>query len=293
MFQSLINTRHCSSGKILFSNHFFHFVSILTQYKALFIRIQGVNPTEFGFYVSILTQYKALFIWYEFKMREGYFRFNPYSIQGIVHLNNWTFLKMDESIICFNPYSIQGIVHHLIEDAIKSYIEKFQSLLNTRHCSSVFEGIQMILCRKTVSILTQYKALFISQETHCLKWFSSFVSILTQYKALFINKKEIFEMEILGKVSILTQYKALFISSWLCHCRQECSLSFNPYSIQGIVHHLRSKGEKEDGRSVSILTQYKALFIIIFYLSFFPSIPVSILTQYKALFITAVKFSVG
>ena len=61
-----------------------------------------------------------------------------------------------------------------------------------------------------VSILTQYKALFIEEETASKALGAEDVSILTQYKALFI---ELWKSLVswLAFVSILTQYKALFI----------------------------------------------------------------------------------
>ena len=85
MFQSLLNTRHCSS-KPLPSIYVPIKVSILTQYKALFIPQQSLLGSISGRTVSILTQYKALFI-----------------------------LRKDWEVV---------------KDIM------FQSLLNTRHCSS-------------------------------------------------------------------------------------------------------------------------------------------------------------
>ena len=88
----------------------------------------------------------------------------------------------------------------------------FQSLLNTRHCSSlkgikdVFEGVktfQSLLNTRHCSSNKKYK-------TKIKK--GGAVSILTQYKALFISKIIFNEEFTINKVSILTQYKALFIS---------------------------------------------------------------------------------
>ncbi len=133
--------------------------------------------------VSILTQYKALFIGGKMKMDESGIRcFNPYSIQGIVHLEH-LHSTVKTILICFNPYSIQGIVH----------------------LPSRGRGMKQ---KKNVSILTQYKALFIQTDEYMREKIN--VSILTQYKALFIGE---------GNMKIKIRF-----------------LSFNPYSIQGIVH---------------------------------------------------------
>ncbi len=137
MFQSLLNTRHCSSKieegqTYTITTYCFNpysiqgivhlcrrsmsrknkgpTVSILTQYKALFIRGQLAPTSKSPFNVSILTQYKALFIaWGPMADLLEEWGFNPYSIQGIVH-RKICLLTMC-LLSCFNPYSIQGIVH--------------------------------------------------------------------------------------------------------------------------------------------------------------------------------------
>ena len=63
------------------------------------------------------------------------------------------------------------------------------------------------------------------------------------------------------KVSILTQYKALFIRKKK-KIHGTGQISFNPYSIQGIVHQIKGEIVRRSHCGVSILTQYKALFII-------------------------------
>ncbi len=115
LFQSLLNTRHCSSALRNFYCCLVYDVSILTQYKALFILVR-----------------KGDLKWLDKK--------------------------------------------------------KFQSLLNTRHCSSKSMSYRNEMNQIAVSILTQYKALFIKTKYEEDDIMSYFVSILTQYKALFINK---------------------------------------------------------------------------------------------------------
>ena len=184
-------------------------VSILTQYKALFIIINICKcKSKSGFQsllntrhcssnaklsyqvtkadVSILTQYKALFI----------------KLDTSVNLPQRR--KMFQSLLNTRHCSSKkGRKKLKSQDS-----EKFQSLLNTRHCSSMqkdsLEGVN------DVSILTQYKALFISVRRRKNPRHRTDVSILTQYKALFILKR------------------------WEVNCALK--FRFNPYSIQGIVH---------------------------------------------------------
>ena len=136
-------------------------VSILTQYKALFIPNWKVQ-TAAGRDVSILTQYKALFIvskicikfewvWVSQSLLNtrhcsshaskyiGFF-YNSVSIltqYKALFINYYDWIRRTCSRCCFNPYSIQGIVHLIKGHKVKKVMSMmFQSLLNTRHCSS-------------------------------------------------------------------------------------------------------------------------------------------------------------
>ena len=159
MFQSLLNTRHCSSacmvvvivvgkcfnpysiqgivhltfiGRVPMLNLF---VSILTQYKALFIRLYGRSDRRRKMFQSLLnTRHCSSNIY-----REGTdakpFCFNPYSIQGIVHHcqekpGNW---QNYQSVSILTQY--KALFIRTGKYPIRGRIS-FQSLLNTRHCSS-------------------------------------------------------------------------------------------------------------------------------------------------------------
>ena len=71
--------------------------------------------------------------------------------------------------------------------------------------------LRMVL-KNIVSILTQYKALFINVIMIPVSNWEFSVSILTQYKALFIGISADAYADGEAWVSILTQYKALFIN---------------------------------------------------------------------------------
>ena len=109
MFQSLLNTRHCSSKPL----------------PSIYVPIK----------VSILTQYKALFITNLLSSKKTPRKcFNPYSIQGIVHLKKRLGSCKRHHVSILTQYKALFIITTVTNGIVIHQV--FQSLLNTRHCSS-------------------------------------------------------------------------------------------------------------------------------------------------------------
>ena len=165
-FQSLLNTRHCSSKmKKNKRRNRQEKVSILTQYKALFINTKKLIELLLRLPFQSLLNTRHCSSLDKDNLAEKVRRicFNPYSIQGIVHLKN--LIILDEPDKRFNPYSIQGIVHPWQGAKYKkgnwSRFNPYsiQGIVHPNGDSKLFGIFPDI-----VSILTQYKALFIWNE---------------------------------------------------------------------------------------------------------------------------------